>query len=314
MAQPDPTLAERVIASLADGTPLVTRKRLGSRAGRAVPRHRQCRMVDAAAVGPVRADAGTAGDLDPPGASPTAEDLAGTIWVADEVLDAFGAVVEARHDARRAGRSPGRGRAGPDLPPGLYAGEDRRIALNVIAPATPHSRRRPGPRASPSKGSRWCPSGRCSRAFCCRWPWRRFWSTSSPRSGSSGRLRGPRAGWRPHCSRAVASGPAGRGGRAQDDVAEDVFAIEATSERRAGACRDRRRATSTDMAEAGLRGLSEVLLPRTSIEPAEPIAVEPRDRRAVVLPVPLLAGDPGPAAALGRGLCNGSTATCAPAG
>ena len=29
MAQPDPTLADRVIAQLADGTPLVTRKPLG---------------------------------------------------------------------------------------------------------------------------------------------------------------------------------------------------------------------------------------------------------------------------------------------
>ncbi len=29
MAQPDPTLADRVIAALEDGTPLVTRKRIG---------------------------------------------------------------------------------------------------------------------------------------------------------------------------------------------------------------------------------------------------------------------------------------------
>ena len=30
MAQPDPTLADRVIAQLSDGTPLVTRKRIGA--------------------------------------------------------------------------------------------------------------------------------------------------------------------------------------------------------------------------------------------------------------------------------------------
>jgi hypothetical protein len=39
MAQPDPTLADRAIASLADGTPLVTRKREGAGAGRPLPRH-----------------------------------------------------------------------------------------------------------------------------------------------------------------------------------------------------------------------------------------------------------------------------------
>ena len=45
MAQPDPELSDRTIAALTDGTPLVTRKRIGAGAGGAVPRHRECRMV-----------------------------------------------------------------------------------------------------------------------------------------------------------------------------------------------------------------------------------------------------------------------------
>ena len=87
MAQPDPTLAERVIAQLEDGTPLVTRKRIGRRAGGAVPRHRQCRMVEPAAVGAFRADAGTAGRLVRRGPAGAAE-MEGTTWQPVQVLDA----------------------------------------------------------------------------------------------------------------------------------------------------------------------------------------------------------------------------------
>jgi hypothetical protein len=60
VAQPDPTLAARVIAQLTDGTPMVTRKEMGEGSGRAVPRHRQRRVVVAAAVGPLRVHAGAA--------------------------------------------------------------------------------------------------------------------------------------------------------------------------------------------------------------------------------------------------------------
>ena len=57
MAQPDPDLPGRVLASLEDGTPLVTGRRARRRPGRALPRHRQRRLVEPAALRPVRADA-----------------------------------------------------------------------------------------------------------------------------------------------------------------------------------------------------------------------------------------------------------------
>lgn len=138
LAQPDPDLAERTIAALADGTPLVTRKTVGQ--GQVVLVHVTAnaewsslplsglfmQMLERLAVStrPV---------------APDAADLAGQVWVPETLLDAYG-------QAQDAGDLPGaqgealaaaltRG-AGPDLPPGLYAGADRRVALNVITAET----------------------------------------------------------------------------------------------------------------------------------------------------------------------------------
>ncbi len=94
MAQPDPTLAERTIASLADGTPLVTRKRIGE--GQVVLFHTTAnaewsrlplsglfvQMLERLAVSTRPA-------------SPTLEELAGTTWVPDQILSAFGDVGDA---------------------------------------------------------------------------------------------------------------------------------------------------------------------------------------------------------------------------
>jgi hypothetical protein len=127
MAQPDPTLAERVIAALADGTPLVTRKREGQ--GQVVLFHVTAnaewsslplsglfvRMLDRLAVS-------SRGD------GWMAEDMAGTIWVPDEVLDAFGQV-------RDAGSLPG-------------------IAGETLVAATPGPARRPASTQARTGGSR----------------------------------------------------------------------------------------------------------------------------------------------------------------
>ncbi|MFB1024070.1 MAG: LytTR family transcriptional regulator, partial [Octadecabacter sp.] len=94
VAQPDPTLAQRVIAQLADGTPLVTRKSAGS--GSIVLFHVTAnaewstlplsglfvQMLERLAVS-TRPSA------------PTAEDLIGTTWMAEDVLDAFGDLTRA---------------------------------------------------------------------------------------------------------------------------------------------------------------------------------------------------------------------------
>lgn len=131
LAQPDPDLAARTIAALADGTPLVTRKPIGQ--GQVVLFHVTAnaewstlplsglfvQMLERLAVStrPEAADAA---------------DLAGQVFTPEQVLDAFGVAEEPEGLPGVAGEDLARGVAGPDLRPGLYAGEDRRVALNVI--------------------------------------------------------------------------------------------------------------------------------------------------------------------------------------
>ncbi|MCR9111678.1 MAG: DUF4159 domain-containing protein [Rhodobacteraceae bacterium] len=135
MAQPDPTLADRVIAQLSDGTPLVTRKRIGT--GQVVLFHVTAnaewsslplsglfvQMLERLAVSSAVA-------------LPDLAELQGTTWQPVQVLDGFGTL-------REAGTLPGvdgerliSDMIGADLQPGLYEGPDRRFALNVIAPDT----------------------------------------------------------------------------------------------------------------------------------------------------------------------------------
>ena len=138
LAQPDPDLADRTIAALVDGTPLVTRKAVGQ--GQVVLVHVTAnaewstlplsglfvQMLERLAVSTRPA-------------APEAGDLVGQIWVPEAVLDAYGTVADAGEVAGVAGEVLAEGigdgpRAG--LPPGLYAGTDRRVALNVIGPET----------------------------------------------------------------------------------------------------------------------------------------------------------------------------------
>jgi len=131
MAQPDPTLGERTIATLADGTPLVTRKRLDQ--GQVVLFHVTAnadwstvplsglfvRMLERLAVSTRLS-------------SLSAEDLAGTVWSLDQRLTGFGEIEDAGELAGVEGARLAEEAAGPDLPPGLYVGEKRRIARNVL--------------------------------------------------------------------------------------------------------------------------------------------------------------------------------------
>jgi Domain of unknown function (DUF4159) len=138
LAQPDPDLASRTIAALADGTPLVTRKELGQ--GQVVLVHVTANaewstlplsglfvsMLERLAVSTRPA-------------APEAADLAGQIWVPETVIDAYGEAFDAGEMAGIDGADLAAAMAtgpGPAFPPGLYAGQDRRVALNVIAEDT----------------------------------------------------------------------------------------------------------------------------------------------------------------------------------
>ncbi|MCG6901499.1 MAG: DUF4159 domain-containing protein [Rhodobacter sp.] len=265
MAQPDPTLADRVIATLADGTPLVTRKRIGQ--GQVVLFHVTAnaewstlplsglfvQMLERLAVSTRPSQ-------------PTAEDLVGTTWVADAVLDGFGQVQDAGNlpgvpGERLAGAEPG-----ADMPPGLYTGEDRRIAVNVIGAET-----RLEPAAWPAriaveglavlrelalKG--WLLAA--ALALLCTDILASLWLTGRLTRASRGvvTMLGLIL---------VLAAPPADAQTTGDDLAllataEVVLAHVITGDARVDA-----------VAEAGLRGLSDTLWRRTSIEPSNPISV-----------------------------------------
>ncbi|MDQ2066907.1 DUF4159 domain-containing protein [Xinfangfangia sp. CPCC 101601] len=274
LAQPDPSLAERTIAALDDGTPLVTRKVLGQ--GQVVLVHVTAnaewsslplsglfvQMLERLAVSTRPA-------------MPEASDLAGQIWVPEEVLDAWGA-------ARNAGEIAGvegtvlaqalKAGPNPDQPPGLYAGLDRRVALNVIGAETE------------LKPAVW-PAGVSVTAL----EEAAEQSLKGPLLGGAlglllldilaalfvaGRLSGWRRGAAALALAGLALGAAPERALAQDEpLPGDDFAIEATS-----AVVLAHVLTGDDaldeMAEAGLRGLGDRLWQRTSIEPAEPMGVD----------------------------------------
>ena len=263
MAEPDPELAGRVIAALSDGTPLVTRKRIGQ--GQVVLFHVTAnaewstlplsglfvQMLERLAVStaPARPDAG---------------DLAGTSWIAARVLDAFGVVQEAGNLAGVAGEDIAAGVLRADLPPGLYAGEDRRIALNVIGPDMVLT------------ATSWPADVVVEGLNVVRETALKAWLLSIALGllgldivaslWIGGRLRGPRAGVVVTALALLLVQPP------QAEAQGDDFALAATTDV-VLAHVITGDAPLDAVAEAGLRGLSSVLYARTSIEPANPIAV-----------------------------------------
>ena len=138
LAEPDPDLAQATLAALADGTPLVTRRKLG--AGQIVLFHVTAnaewsslplsglfvQMLERMAVASRTS-------------AITQAEVAASLWQAQQLTDAFGTPAE--------GGAAGGGRAGISgadmwaalqmgpsgaVPAGLYAGEARSIALNTI--------------------------------------------------------------------------------------------------------------------------------------------------------------------------------------
>ncbi|WP_417720610.1 DUF4159 domain-containing protein [Salipiger sp.] len=267
MAQPDPTLADRVIAQLSDGTPLVTRKREGQ--GQIVLFHVTAnaewsslplsglfvRMLDRLAVSSMPA-------------RPDAAELDGTVWQPIRVLDAFGNV-------RDAGTLPGVegpkllvDPLGPNLRPGLYQGEDRSLARNVV---TAETRFEPvtWPDGVPVEGlsrPQETPLGGWLLALAIAL----LLADVIASLALSGRLRGGRP-----VAAALLAGlmlmPVDS--RAQEAAPDDGFALQATAEVTLAhvITGDPR---IDDVAQAGLFGLSEILFFRTSVEPAEPMGVD----------------------------------------
>nr|WP_243611874.1 DUF4159 domain-containing protein [Shimia aestuarii] len=260
MAQPDPNLASRVIAELSDGTPLVTRKRLGE--GQVVLFHVTAnaewsglplsglfvRMLDRLAI----LSATTLSDE---------ERLAGTTWQPVRVLDGFGRLQDDPTLVGVSGEDLATAPLGPALRPGLYRSGARLVARNVIATET---------ELLPAN---W-PAGTVITGFEA--------APERPLAGPllagalalllldilaslavSGRLRGARAATSIVLLLALPI-PEARADerRAIADTREVVLAHVLTGTARID-----------DTAHAGLLGLSETLFFRTSVEPTEPAAI-----------------------------------------
>ncbi|MFP5510279.1 MAG: DUF4159 domain-containing protein [Alphaproteobacteria bacterium] len=260
MAQPDPTLADRVIAQLTDGTPLVTRKPIGQ--GQVVLIHVTAnaewsslplsglfvRMLDRLAV----SSAGQGMD---------AADLEGTTWQPVTVLDGMGRVQDAQTLPGVDGAALLTGALGPDLRPGLYDGGERRLARNtvsadsVLQPASWPSRipveGLNRPEETPLTG--WLLAAALALLL----------ADVIASLALSGRLMGARAAV--ILLVAMSALP-------NDAAASDDFAIAATTELKLGhiVTGDPR---LDETALAGLRGLSETLFFRTSVEPGAPMSV-----------------------------------------
>jgi hypothetical protein len=271
MAQPDPTLADRVIAQLADGTPLVTRKRIGE--GQVVLFHVTAnaewstlplsglfvQMLERLAV---------SSSITPADAA----DLAGTTFQPIKVLDGNGRLQDAANLPGVAGDKLISSSLGPDLRPGLYEGPDRRIARNVIEADT---------QLEPV-----------------------VWPADVPVTGLSRPMETPLSGWLLALALVLLSvdvlASLALSGRLLPARAAMVLGILLSLPQTADAQDPKTHAATSEVvlayvitgdealdriSHAGLRGLSETLFFRTSVEPAEPIGVNLETDELAVFPM-----------------------------
>ncbi len=276
MAQPDPVLADRVIAALSDGTPLVTRKRLGQ--GQVVLFHVTAnaewsslplsglfvQMLERLAV---------SSSAKPPEAG----DLAGTTWRLVQVMDGFGVLREAANLPGVAGEALAGAPLGPDLRPGVYDDGERRLARNVLgvdAVLTPASWPDNVPVETLS-GTPERPLGGPLLALSLLL----LGIDVIAALALGGRLMPSRGRIAALVAALLLTGvltalpEAPALAQEEPSAAETDFAIAATQELTLAHVLTGN-AKLDDIAQAGLRGLSDTLFFRTSVEPAAPIGVD----------------------------------------
>ena len=279
LAQPDPSLSQRVIAMLADGTPLVTRKQSGK--GQIVLFH-----VTANAEWSSLPLSGLFVQMlerlsqSVAGSEPDMKSLQGTIWQPSQMLSAQGQLEPATRLAGIAAEKLFDAPLSAEIRPGLYTHAKEQVARNVIGP-----------------DSRLLPA---------------IWPNGTNLRGLSDRLETPLGGWclilallillvdvlatlslsgrlvstvAVLCLLATLSstGPA----CAQDDGAE--ARTPATNGNAGAAVSEKAWQASSELtlayvvtgnskvdaiSKAGLNGLSQTLFARTSVEPAAPVGLD----------------------------------------
>ncbi|MDB3910413.1 DUF4159 domain-containing protein [Paracoccaceae bacterium] len=302
LAQPDPSLSQRVIAMLADGTPLVTRKQSGK--GQIVLFH-----VTANAEWSSLPLSGLFVQMlerlsqSVAGSEPDMKSLQGTIWQPSQMLSAQGQLEPATRLAGIAAEKLFDAPLSAEIRPGLYTHAKEQVARNVIGP-----------------DSRLLPA---------------IWPNGTNLRGLSDRLETPLGGWclilallillvdvlatlslsgRLVSTVAVlcllttlsSTGPA----CAQDDGAE--ARTPATNGNAGAAVSKKAWQASSELtlayvvtgnskvdatSKAGLDGLSQTLFARTSVEPAAPVGLDLERDMLMFYPLlywPITAGQPTP--------------------
>jgi len=273
VAQPGPELSERVIAALSDGTPLVTRKRLGD--GQVVLFHVTANaewsslplsglfveMLERLAVSGRRAGLSVA-------------DLDGTVWAVETVLDAFGNLGAPGAVAGVDGTRLAEGRPARDMPPGVYSAvsRDRNVALNAISPETI------------LRPAAWPADLRVEDMDSVRETALKGWMLTAALAllaldtlasmWISGRLRGPRPRVATGIGISLLAAALADGTReASAQAVDDAVALALTRDTVLGHVITGD--TGADrIALAGLRGLTNVLALRTAVEGADPVGVD----------------------------------------
>jgi len=267
MAQPDPQLAERVIAQLTDGTPLVTRKSIGQ--GQVVLFHVTANAewsslpLSVLFVEMLERLSVLSGVV-----SPDSADLEGTVWTATHTLAADGTLGDAGALPGISGPDLLTTELGPQAPPGVYQSDNRVLARNVIGADTVLTQPEwpAGVVVIGIGAQRELPLGGLLLGAALLL----LMADIVASLALSGRLVGHRA--MTAASLLVAFFLANtQAAFAQQSDADD-FAVLATAEMVLAhvITGDNR---VDEVASAGLKGLSDTLFFRTSIEPANPIAV-----------------------------------------
>jgi len=266
MADPDPELAAHTIAALADGTPLVTRSDLGQ--GAIVLFHvtanAEWSNLPLSGLFPLMLERLSVSARP---AAPSAEDLAGQVFAPLKRLDGFGTLATAEAAAGVKGEDLAEGPPGPDLPPGLYRSEAQVIALNALArgrqlapavwPAGTAIEGEAAPKQMPLKGAL------LAAALLA------LLADMIATLALSGRLRGARAA----AVILLAAGLLPTQPRAEPAAMPEARAIEAAANV-VLAYIPSGDAQIDQVSEAGLRGLTQVLTRRTTVEPSAPMAVD----------------------------------------
>ena len=299
VAQPDPTLADRVIASLSDGTPLVTRKMLGQ--GQVVLFH-----VTATAEWSTLPLSGLFVEMmerlavSSAAATPDAGDLAGTTWTPLRVMDGYGTLSDAGTLPGVDGADLLSAAAGPALRPGIYGSGDRRLARNVFG-AEDELRPAGWPADVPVRGLAVAPEQPVA-GWLLSLSILLLVADVVASLALSGRLSGRGAGRVAGVMLALflagglPSGPVTA--QVQSQAEADAFALSATAEVTLAHVVTGN-AQVDEIAKAGLNGLSDTLFFRTSVEPAPATSVNLETDELAFFPMlywPITTDQPRPSA------------------